>query len=121
MKKDIQNREDLEKVLNLFFEKIKTDETLNHFFFEVVKVDWEQHMAHMCDFWENVLFYSGDYQGNPIETHRRISEIQKTEIHHFQKWKELFFSSLDSLYKGENVKKMKNHSDKIAQVMIQKI
>jgi len=121
MKKDILNREDLEKVLDLFFENIKTDETLNHFFFEIVKVDWEKHMGQMCDFWENVLFYSGDYQGKPIDTQRRISEIQKTENHHSQKWKELFFSSLDSLYKGKNVEKMKHHSDKIAQVMIQKI
>ena len=121
MKKDVLSRKDLEKVLELFFEKIKEDETIHHFFFEVVKVEWDQHMVQMCDFWENVLFYSGNYQGNPIETHKRINEIRKTENIHFQKWMELFFSSLDSLYKGSNVQKMKDHSEQIVRVMMTKI
>lgn len=121
MKNDILSRDDIEKIMHIFYEKIKKDETISFFFFEVVKVDWEKHTDQMCDFWENVLFYTGDYQGNPIETHKRINALHKTEDVHFRKWKELLFASADSLYEGQNVEKMKAHANAIAGVMLKKI
>ncbi|TXI31567.1 MAG: group III truncated hemoglobin [Niabella sp.] len=67
MKKDITNRYDIEKVVNLFYEKVKTDKLIGHFFTEVVKVNWRIHLPKMVSFWENVLLYSGNYEGSPLD------------------------------------------------------
>jgi hemoglobin len=51
-KKDITTRSDLEKVVDVFYEKIKLDEILKHMF---TNVHWRKHLPVMYDFWENVL------------------------------------------------------------------
>ncbi len=121
MKNDILNREDIQTVMRLFYEKARVDDTIGIFFSEMKAADWEKHLGRMCDFWENVLFYTGDYQGNPIETHKRINALHKTEEAHFRKWKELFAASVDRLYAGANVEKMKEHANAIADVMQRRI
>ncbi len=114
---DITNREDIENVINLFYEKVKTDELLGFFFTEVVQVDWKKHLVVMANFWENVLFFTGDYEGNPLETHRGIYQKQKTELPHFERWLKIFYQTIDQYYSGENTEKMKEHAKGIALIM----
>ncbi len=75
----------------------------------------------MIGFWENVLFYSGEYEGNPIETHKKIHAIEPTKSVHFDRWLKLFDETVDKNYSGPNAEKMKEHSKAIASVMISKI
>ena len=65
MKTDIKNRNDIEKLTNTFYGKIKTDTTFGYFFTDVAKVNWEEHLSRMYDFWENIMFANGNYSGNP--------------------------------------------------------
>lgn len=121
MKTDILNREDIERIVGNFYDVVAQDTTIGHFFHYMNKKDWEKHRKLMCDFWENILFYSGEYEGNPIETHRRINEITPTTIVHFERWEDLFVKVVDSLYQGHNADKMKQHSKAIAGIMKQNI
>ncbi|ADY54170.1 hypothetical protein Pedsa_3641 [Pseudopedobacter saltans DSM 12145] len=114
---DIRSRQDIENVINLFYDKIKTDKTLSFFFTEVIQVDWPKHLIAMADFWENVLFFTGDYEGNPLETHKGIYQKQKTELVHFERWLKIFYQTIDKHYKGANAEKMKTHAKGIASVM----
>ena len=61
MKKDISNNKDIEKLVNLFYEKVKKDTTIAPFFLD--DFDWDKHLKIMYKFWENVLFYTGNYNG----------------------------------------------------------
>lgn len=121
MKSDILTKSDIQTVVNAFYEKVKTDDLIGFFFSEIVPVDWEKHSRQMCAFWENVLLFSGDYEGNPIVTHRRINGMQATTPAHFQRWMELFDHTIDALFQGANAEKMKQHSKAIASVMMQKM
>ncbi|HMR85296.1 MAG TPA: group III truncated hemoglobin [Niabella sp.] len=121
MKPDVSNREDIEIVVRSFYEKVKADETIGFFFTKVIPVDWKKHLPLMCSFWENVLFFSGNYEGNPIATHRNINQQFPTKPEHFQKWMELFSTAVDDLFAGPNADKMKQHAASIAAVMMQKI
>lgn len=118
---DIQNRNDVEQVIIQFYSRIKADSRLNIFFTEVISVKWEEHIKLMCDFWENVLFHTGEYEGNPLETHKRINAIKNTNPEHFKAWLELFFTSIDSLFTGPNSNRMKEHAAAIAKVMETKL
>jgi hemoglobin len=37
MKKDIENNDDIVLLVNTFYEKVKKDDTIQHFFTEVIK------------------------------------------------------------------------------------
>ncbi len=121
MKPDISNKDNIKTVVDAFYQKVKTDKVIGFFFSEVVTVDWEKHLPKMCAFWENILFFTGEYEGNPIATHRQINQQYVTKPEHFQRWMQLFDATIDELFAGSNANKMKKHSKAIASVMMQKI
>lgn len=121
MKQDILTKEDIELIVTSFYEKVKADETIGFFFSKVVPVDWDTHLPKMCAFWENVLLFTGEYEGNPIVTHRKINQQYATTNQHFNKWMELFDETVNELFAGANAEKMKAHSKSIATVMMQKL
>ncbi|MFV0304029.1 MAG: group III truncated hemoglobin [Moheibacter sp.] len=121
MKSDVTNLDDIKEVVYSFYEKVKEDDILSIFFSEIVNIDWESHLPLMIGFWENVLFYTGDYEGNPLDTHRKIHKLHPTNNIHFNRWLRLFENTIDKMYVGENANKMKQHSRAIAEVMLSKI
>jgi len=56
MKEDISNRNDIERLVMVFYDNVKKNESIGFFFWQVVKVDWDKHIPIMVDFWEYVLF-----------------------------------------------------------------
>lgn len=121
MKRDLSKKADIEKVIHLFYDKVQKDEVIGPFFTEIFQIDWETHSQKMCCFWESVIFYTGEYEGNPLDTHRRIHQQHPTKAEHFNRWLELFAKAVDTLFAGPNAEKMKRHSKAIATVMQQKI
>ncbi|WP_114789619.1 group III truncated hemoglobin [Niabella yanshanensis] len=121
MKMDISNKEDIELVMVKFYEQVKADPVIGFFFSEVVHVNWPYHMQKMCAFWENALFFTGEYEGNPIATHRYLNRLHTTTPAHFAQWMKLFEAAVDGLFAGPHADKMKQRSKAIAAVMMEKI
>lgn len=121
MKPDISTRSDIKKLITLFYDKVKTDPEIGFFFSEVININWQEHLPLMCRFWENVLFHTGDYEGNPLEAHRNLHTKHPTSTKHFRRWIQLFNSTIDAYFSGANAEKMKQHAQAIAQIMQQKI
>ena len=61
MKKDIENREDIDLLMQSFYSKAITDEQIGYIFTNVAKLDLEHHLPIIGDFWETLLFRTGDY------------------------------------------------------------
>ncbi len=121
MKTDIENRNDIELLINTFYEKVKKYESLAYYFTDVVKVNWEKHLPVMYDFWENVLFYSGTYTGNPMMIHTKIQQRRPFKMAHFQQWLHHFNQSVDEWNEGEHAEQIKLRANNIATVMQIKI
>ena len=102
MKKDIENRKDIELLITAFYKKVKADDTIGYIFNDIAKVNWEKHLPVMFDFWENVLFYTGKYEGNPMNIHQHINRVVPLTKRHFKKWEELFTKTVDELFEGTN-------------------
>jgi len=117
MKTDITNRGDIEKLVNSFYEKVLNEPSIAFFFTEVVPVNWEKHLPVMYDFWENVLFYTGSYDGNPMAKHKDIHKKCPMKMEHFQKWLLLFIETVDQLFEGEKAELAKQRATSIATVM----
>ncbi len=121
MKSDIIDRSDIQKVVNLFYDKVKSDKQIGYFFTDIVKVNWEKHLPIMYDFWENVLFYTGNYSGSPMIKHHQINQLSPIKEEHFNRWTFLFLETIDDLYVGENASLLKSKAESIAAVMRMKV
>lgn len=115
MKKDIFNKKDIEKLVNLFYEKVKKDITISHFFKD--GFNWDKHLEIMYNFWENVLFYTGNYGGNPMNKHFEIHAKTPLSMKDFHQWTKLFNESVDELFAGEKADLIKLKASNIATVM----
>ncbi|MBK7958063.1 MAG: group III truncated hemoglobin [Bacteroidetes bacterium] len=121
MKKDLSNREDIEILINAFYDKVKTDPIIGHFFTSVVEVNWEKHLPVMYDFWESILFQKSNYSGNPMAKHQEIHNKYPLKMEDFQHWIALFTETVDENFEGNNAETAKQRGMSIATVMQIKI
>ena len=120
MKTDIRNRKDIEKLVNAFYDKVKKDDVIGYLFNDVAKVKWELHLPRMYDFWENILFYSGNYSGSPMVVHKELHQKSTMNQQHFQHWNDLFSETVDKLFEGVKANEIKERASNIAQVIMYK-
>jgi hemoglobin len=116
MKKDLLNKKDIKKLVHSFFEKAKQDKILEHFF-NNVNFNEKKHILTMCKFWENALFYSGNYVGNPMQTHMDINSKSALNTNHFSKWIQLFNETVDELFEGENAETIKQKAFNVSTIL----
>jgi hemoglobin len=121
MKKDIQNKKDIAIMVDHFYEKVISDSIIGPIFTDIVKVNWEKHLPIMYCFWENALFYTGSYIGNPMELHKHLHQLTKLKTEHFLRWNQLFTESVDDLFSGETATLAKQRAISISTVMQIKI
>ena len=121
MKNDILNRADIEKAIKHFYDKVLKDEMIGFIFTDIAHVNWEKHLPIMYDFWENVIFYTGKYGGDPMNVHQHLHKLFPLKSEHFNRWTTLFNSTIDELFKGENAERAKQRALSIATVMQIKI
>lgn len=121
MKKQIENRLDIEHLVDSFYDKVKKDELIRSFFTDVVSVNWEKHLPVMYNFWDNIIFHTGSYSGNPMQVHMQMHSRAPMRKEHFDRWLSLFLETVDELYEGDNAELAKQRAISIATVMQIKI
>ncbi len=121
MKKDIENRADIDDLMNRFYARALVDETIGYFFRTVVKLDLEHHLPIIGDFWEALLFGTGSYQKhgrNPLQVHAEIHQKSKLLPKHFRRWLELFRAAVDEAFAGERADFIKLRAEAIGDRML---
>jgi hemoglobin len=121
MKKDIENIDDIKLLVNTFYDKVKADKIIGYIFNDIAKVNWEKHLPVMYDFWENVIFFTGSYTGNPMTAHVKMHNVVHFTTDHFERWIKLFTSTVDELFEGDKAELVKQRAISIATVMQLKI
>jgi hemoglobin len=117
MKKDIENREELEDFLWSFYRKAFADELIGSFFTEVVPLDLDTHIPVIANFWESVAFNKPSYRKNVMEIHRHIHHLSKIKKEHLDRWVKLFTETLDENFQGSRTELMKQRARSIATLM----
>jgi len=121
MKPDIQTRYHVEQLINAFYDKVKQDDSIAYLFSDVAKVDWEKHLPRMYDFWEQIIFQTNTYAGNPMQTHLLLHHHSPLTKDHFKRWLALFFETVDDLYEGPIAEFTKQRAQSIAGTMQAKL
>ena len=121
MKKDIENRTDVELLVDQFYDKVKIDPVIGYIFNDVAKVNWEKHLPRMYDFWENTILFTGNYEGNPMELHKHLHKLTPLNTEHFNEWNKLFIETVDRNFAGTRATLAKQRALSISSVMLSKI
>jgi hemoglobin len=121
MKKDIKDRTDIQQLVDTFYTKVRADETIGYLFNDVARVNWEQHLPRMYDFWENILFQTGGFKGNPMAAHVQLHQKSPLSAAHFDRWQQLFLATVDELFEGDNAELIKQRARSIATMMLIKV
>jgi hemoglobin len=121
MKRDIENRADIELLVNQFYRKVTEDDVIGFIFSDIVKMNWEKHLPIMYDFWDNALFFTGTYSGNPMNLHKHLHHIRPLDSKHFSRWVDLFLETVDDYFEGEKASLARQRAISIAAVMEEKI
>lgn len=108
--------EDIQLLVNTFYDKIKVDSVLGGIFHAVIK-DWGPHLERMYSFWQTLLLDEITYMRNSYEPHKDFPIDNK----HFSRWLELWRGTVDSLFEGEKAEEAKMRAERIAMVFESKI
>ena len=107
---DIQNRSDIIKMVDTFYEKVRSDVVLGPVFMARIPGDWGPHLDTLYRFWDSAIFGANEYVGNPILKHTSMS----LRGEHFERWLDMFCSNLDEHFKGPVTEETKFKAIKMA-------
>ena len=120
--KQIEDREDVSRLVRTFYVKIRKDTVLGPIFNNSI-TDWESHLELLTDFWETQLFLKRVYHGNPVTAHQEVDEKTNHIIssEHFGLWLNLWFETIDQLFTGDVAWIAKNRAQKMSTMLFMKM
>ncbi len=107
--KEINDRSDIEILVNRFYDKVKKDELLGPLF---AHIDWPKHLPTMYNFWSSLLLGDQSYRDNPFAKHVPLA----IDARHFGQWLVLFKQTVDENFVGEKAEEVKSRAQSIASV-----
>ncbi len=119
--KDITSRKDIEFLMRSFYSDVFSNPIIGGFFTKVAKVNLEEHLPHIIDFWEQQLFRKGNYQKNVLKIHEHLNDKKRMKDIHFETWLSIFNNVVDQNFKGNKADLIKTRALSIATVMKIKI
>ncbi len=121
MATDIQNRTDIQRLVDTFYQRIRQHPELGHVFDTVAQVNWETHLPKMYNFWEHTLFGARTYKGNPMQPHLKLHQRFPLSEALFEQWLTLFKRTVDDLFAGPIAERAKARAEAIANMMVQRL
>jgi len=120
--KDIANRTDIDRLMRAFYSRAMTDPLIGHIFTDVAKLDLVHHLPVIGDFWETLLFRTGDYgrhRRNPLAVHGDLDAKVPLLPEHFDRWRLIFNETLNESFAGPTADFLKVRAEAIAARMLE--
>jgi hemoglobin len=114
---DISNIEDIKILVNTFYDKVQKDDLIGPIFNEKMMGRWPEHLEKMYRFWQTILLEEHTYSGSPFPPHKQLPVNQS----HFDRWMEIFTSTIDSLFVGKLAEEAKVRAANMAYMFNYKI
>jgi hemoglobin len=117
MVKEIETIDDIKKLVDNFYGRIREDEILADIFNKIIQNRWPEHLEKMYRFWQTVLLEEHTYMGSPFLPHAQLPVNKE----HFEKWLTLFYATVDEYFIGELADRAKWQGERMAQMFNMKI
>lgn len=118
---DINDSNDIEVLVNTFYDEVKKDEYIGHIFHKIIGDDWSHHLPIMYSFWSMVLLGKQGYSGNPVRKHVEVDRRVELKDEHYNRWLQLWNATVDSLFAGERAEEAKKRAVLMMQLISMKV
>lgn len=112
VKHDIQNLDDIKRMVDEFYAVVQKDTLIGPIFNTVIQDRWPEHLGKMYTFWQTILLETHTYQGRPFPPHAQLPIDRK----HFDRWVMLFEKTLDHLFSGPIAEEARFRAHKMAEL-----
>ncbi len=109
-RKQIESREDVQTLVHQFYGKVRKDGLIGPIFEDTAKVNWDEHLPKLVNFWSDLLLGEDSYRGRPFPPHIPLN-LQRS---HFERWLQLFIQTVDENFEGLKANEVKNRALGIA-------
>jgi len=118
----IKGRKEVHVLVTKFYEKVRKDTEIGHFFNDTID-DWPEHIEKLTDFWETNLFFVQKYKANPLQIHAELDKKMNHTItnYHFGIWLRYWIETIDANFIGDNAEKAKQRARNISVRMFMEI
>jgi len=114
---DISSLGDIKLLVNTFYAKVQDDDLIGPIFNQKMLGRWPEHLEKMYRFWQTILLEEHTYSGSPFPPHKQLPIDQA----HFDRWMELFTSTVDFLFVGKLAEEAKVRAANMAYMFNYKI
>ena len=108
--KEIESKEDVELLVDTFYQKLVKDDLVSHFF---ANLNLPEHLPRVVQFWSFILLDEAGYSANMMEKHARLD----LDAASFDRWLKLFHETVDQFFTGEKATLAKQRSSLVAWTM----
>lgn len=119
--KDIENQEDIKRLMTLFYDQLLADAQISYLFTDVVKMNWSEHLPILVTFWSQILFGTGGYTNNLTQIHLDIHQKEALTPALFQIWLQHFQKVLRNNFSGTNTEVASKQAEQLAVILQIKI
>ena len=114
---DIENRQDIIRLVDAFYERIRRDAKLGPIFEDIAHVNWHTHLPRMYDFWDSVIFRTATFRGNPLLVHGKLAQMADMGRPTFDRWLSLFRETVFDLFEGTQAALIVRSAEDMANVI----
>jgi len=115
-KNDIASYQDVQLLVDAFYQKIISQPYLLSLFEKLSQRDWTQHLFQMNKFWSSVLLKSATYKGHPLILHAFLPAKQAQ----VQEWIYLFHEAVEEHFTGPTANVAKNFAENMVRIFAYK-
>ncbi|MCC5951472.1 MAG: group III truncated hemoglobin [Acidimicrobiia bacterium] len=120
--RDLDDRDEIAEFVRRFYRDIAQDTRFHHYFDTLAHVDWHAHTAELTDFWSGVLI-GGPHESadEVIEAHRWLHDAEPFDEALFDRWLEIFDTTLDGGWHGPNTEIARRRGHGLAWAMAKRL
>ena len=119
--KDIQNQKDLYLLVDEFYKKLLSDDSISYIFTDVVKIKIEEHLPILVTFWSQAILGTGGYTHNLTQIHLDVNAKEYLSPELFKIWLNHFNATVNENFKGDKAEQIKTQALNLAIIMQIKI
>lgn len=114
---DITSFDDIKLLVNSFYSQVQKDDFIGPIFNAKIGDRWPEHLEKMYRFWQTILLEVHSYSGSPFPPHKHLP----VEKEHFDRWMNIFTTTVDSLFQGTVADEAKLRAKNMAEMFNYKI
>jgi hemoglobin len=118
---DITIENDIQRLVNTFYERVRKDDTIGQIFNTIIGDDWSRHLPIMYQFWTTILLNQPGYRGNVINKHIELDKKMPLRKEHYDRWYSLWENTVNDLFSGPVADEAKNRASLMLHLINMKV